>query len=70
MGGSLKQPMVVNGSGNVHVQPNATSKILTTVPSGHQVMMVGTANGGAWAHVMVDGLDGYMDQTQLQKPAQ
>ena len=71
VGNSLKQPMVVNNSnGTVHMQPNATSKILTTVPKGHQVMMVGTANGGAWAHVMVDGLDGYMDQTQLQKPTQ
>ena len=70
VGNSMNQPMVVTGAGNVHMQPNATSKILTTVPSGHQVTMVGTANGGAWAHVMVDGLDGYMDQTQLQKPAQ
>jgi hypothetical protein len=29
--------------------------------------MVGTTNGGAWAHVMVDGLDGYMDLVQLDK---
>jgi uncharacterized protein YgiM (DUF1202 family) len=71
VGNSMNQPMVVTtGNGNVHMQPNATSKILTTVPQGHQVTVVGTANGGAWAHVMVDGLDGYMDQTQLQKPAQ
>jgi hypothetical protein len=29
--------------------------------------MVGTTNGGAWAHVTVDGLDGYMDLLQLDK---
>src|SRR6516164_6688649 len=35
---------------------NATSKILTTGPRGHQVTMVGTANGGAWAHVYFAGV--------------
>ena len=71
VGNSLNQPMVVtSGNGNVHIQPNATSKILTTVPQGDQVTMVGMANGGAWAHVLVDGLDGYMDLTQLQKLGQ
>jgi uncharacterized protein YgiM (DUF1202 family) len=71
VGDSMNQPMVVNtDNGNVHMQPNATSKILTMVPKGHQVTMIGTANGGAWAHVSVDGLDGYMDMVQLQKPTQ
>ncbi len=68
VGDSMKQPMIVNAdNGNVHMQPNATSKLLTTVPHGHQVIMLGTANGGAWAHVSVDGLDGYMDLVQLDK---
>src|SRR4051812_8056815 len=68
VGDSMKQPMIVNAdNGNVHMQPNATSKLLTTVPHGHQVTMIGTANGGAWAHVTVDGLDGYMDMVQLGK---
>lgn len=71
VGTSMNQPMVVNtDNGNVHMQPNATSKILTMVPKGHQVTVIGTANGGAWAHVSVDGLDGYMDMVQLEKPAQ
>jgi hypothetical protein len=34
------------------------------------VTMIGTANGGAWAHVTVNGLDGYMDLVQLAKPSQ
>ena len=59
--------VVTTDNGNVRDQPNATAKILTTVPHGKQVTMIGTANGGAWAHVMVDGLDGYMDLVQLDK---
>jgi uncharacterized protein YgiM (DUF1202 family) len=68
VGDSMSEPMVVSiDNGNVREQPNPTSKILTTVPHGHRVTMIGTANGGAWAHVMVDGLDGYMDLVQLDK---
>jgi len=68
VGDSMSEPMVVSAdNGNVRDQPNATAKILTTVPHGKQVTMIGTANGGAWAHVMVDGLDGYMDLVQLDK---
>ena len=71
VGSSMNQPMVVSvDNGNVHMRPNATSQILTTVPKGQQVTMIGTANGGAWAHVKVGSLDGYMDLVQLQKPAQ
>ena len=71
VGSSLNEPMVVSvDNGNVHMQPNASSQILTTVPKGQQVTMIGTANGGAWAHVKVGALDGYMDLLQLQKLAQ
>ena len=71
VGDSMKQPMTVSsGNGNVHMQPNATSKLVTTVPRGHKVTMIGSANGGAWAHVMVGSLDGYMDMKQLSKAAQ
>src|SRR5262249_15588619 len=68
VGDSMREPMVVTtDNGNVREQPNAQAKLLTTVPRGQQVTMIGTANGGAWAHVMVGGLDGYMDLVQLQK---
>jgi uncharacterized protein YgiM (DUF1202 family) len=68
VGTSMSEPMVVTtDNGNVRMQPNPTSKILTLVPKGYHVTMIGTANGGAWAHVTVDGLDGYMDLLQLDK---
>jgi uncharacterized protein YgiM (DUF1202 family) len=68
VGTGMSEPMVVDvDNGNVREAPNAQAKILTTVPRGHRVMVVGTANGGAWAHVMVDGLEGYMDYVQLSK---
>jgi uncharacterized protein YgiM (DUF1202 family) len=68
VGDSMNEPMVVSAdNGNVREAPNAQAKILTTVPHGHRVTVIGTANGGAWAHIMVDGLDGYMDFVQLDK---
>ena len=68
VGDSLNEPMVVTAdNGNVREQPNAQAKLLTTVPHGERVVMIGTANGGAWAHVMVNGVDGYMDLVQLAK---
>ena len=68
VGDSLDEPMVVTAdNGNVREQPNAQAKLLTTVPHGERVVMIGTANGGAWAHVMVNGVDGYMDLVQLAK---
>jgi len=69
---AANEPMVVNvDNGTVREQPNPQSRILTTVPRGHQVTVLGTGNTSGWAHVMVDGLDGYMDMIQLnQVPSQ
>ena len=68
VGTSMNEPMVVSAdNGNVREAPTTQAKILTTVPHGHRVTVIGTANGGGWAHVMVDGLDGYMDFVQLDK---
>ena len=70
-GESMNQPMVVNvDDGNVRQKPNATAKILTKVLRGFSVTVIGTTNGGAWAHVkLASGLDGYIDFQQLSKPA-
>jgi len=70
-GESMNERMVVNvDNGNVREKPNPTAKILTKVPRGFPVTVIGTTNGGAWAHVKLDtGLDGYIDLTQLSKPA-
>ena len=70
VGSSMNQPMVVTAdNGIIRAQPNPTSKIRTTVPHGQKVTMIGTANGGAWAHILTaSGLDGYIDMVQLAKP--
>ena len=70
VGNSMNQPMVVSAdNGVVRAQPNATSQIRTTVPHGQKVTVIGTANGGAWAHILTaSGLDGYIDMVQLSKP--
>jgi len=58
--------LVITYFGNVREEPNAQAKVITTVPRGSKVMMIGTANGGGWAYVTVGGLDGYMDLVQLR----
>src|SRR5262249_28202684 len=58
--------MIVNSVGGVvHQTPDARSPLLTTLPPGYPVSVVGSA-GGSWAHVVVNGVDGYMDYSQLQ----
>jgi uncharacterized protein YgiM (DUF1202 family) len=71
VGDSMKEPMVVTAdNGIVRAKPNATATILTTVPHGQLVTVIGTVNG-AWAHILTQsGLDGYIDMVQLAKPAQ
>jgi len=70
VGNSINQPMVVTAdNGIVREAPNATAHIRTMVPHGQTVTMIGTANGGAWAHILTaSGLDGYIDMVQLAKP--
>jgi len=63
---SVDQPMlVITYFGNVREEPNAQARIITTVPRGSKVTVIGIANGGGWAHVTLGGLDGYMDLVQL-----
>src|SRR5262249_45423405 len=46
VGSSMNEPMVVStDTGNLRMQPNATSQILKELPKGQQVTMIGTANG-------------------------
>jgi len=59
--------LVITNSGNVREEPNAQARIVTTIPRGSKVTMVGTANGGGWAYVTVGGLGGYMDLVQLRR---
>jgi uncharacterized protein YgiM (DUF1202 family) len=65
---SVDQPMlVITDFGNVREEPDAQGRIITTVPRGSRVTMIGTANGGGWAYVTVGGLGGYMDLVQLRR---
>jgi uncharacterized protein YgiM (DUF1202 family) len=65
---SMREPMVINvDRGTVREKPNPTAHLVTTLPRGYPVMVVGTANGGGWAHVLVDGLSGFIDFVQLEK---
>ena len=69
LGSGMSQPMVVDASTAIlREQPNVQSKILTTLGRGERVTVIGTANGGGWAHVRVNGIDGYMDFVQLDRP--
>jgi hypothetical protein len=38
---------------------------MTTLPPGYQVSVIGSVNGN-WAHVVANGVDGYMSYNQLQ----
>jgi len=64
----VNMPMVVDvDDGTVRESPNVQSRVLTELPRGYEVTVIGTANGGGWAHVYADGLDGYMDMVQLDR---
>jgi uncharacterized protein YgiM (DUF1202 family) len=57
--------VIAANPGEVHSRPTTLSQVLTTVPKGTKVSVKEmTATG--WAHVDVNGTDGYIDSTQLQ----
>jgi len=66
---NLDQPMLVmTPTGNLREAPRLQSKVLAILPRGSQVTIIG--NGGGWAHVTVDGREGYMDPVQLRRAPQ
>jgi hypothetical protein len=68
IGSGMEEPMLVRAfTGYVREHANAQARILMRLPHGQKVTMVGTASGGAWAHVKVDGLDGFIDLVQLKR---
>ena len=68
---SMYQSMlVITDFGNVREAPNAQARVITTIPRGSKVTMIGTANGGGWAYVTVGGQGGYMDLVQLRRAPQ
>jgi hypothetical protein len=57
--------VVNSGGGTIHETPDPRSPLLGILPPGYQVPVLGTVNGN-WAHVVVNGIDGYMRDNQLQ----
>ncbi|HZT18181.1 MAG TPA: SH3 domain-containing protein [Dongiaceae bacterium] len=58
---------VVNSlGGTIHREPDPQSPVLATLRPGDQVSVVGSAEGSAWSHVVANGVDGYMENAQLQ----
>jgi len=57
--------VVIANSAEVRSRPTALSQVLTTLVKGSKVPVKEiTATG--WAHVEVNGADGYIDATELQ----
>ena len=57
--------VVIANSAAVHSRPTTLSQVLTTLAKGTKVPVKEiTATG--WAHVDVNGADGYIDATELQ----
>jgi Bacterial SH3 domain len=49
------------------MRPDPQSAVVTTLPPGVRVAVIGSANEGTWKHVVVNnGIDGYMPRTELQ----
>jgi uncharacterized protein YgiM (DUF1202 family) len=56
---------VVADPGKVRVRPATQSQILAEVPQGTKLPVLEVTATG-WAHVRVNGTDGYMESTQLR----
>ncbi len=54
------------GFANLRQKPTTTSKILDRLTQGTMVTVIETVSGGKWAHVKVNGKDGYIE-TKLLK---
>jgi len=57
--------VVIANSADVHSRPTTLSQVLVTLTRGTKVSVKEVMSTG-WAHVDVNGTDGYIDSTQLQ----
>lgn len=51
---------VAGESANLREKPTTTSKILEKLPKDTKVVVTEQVSGGKWAHVQVNGKDGYI----------
>jgi Bacterial SH3 domain len=64
---AVTRAVVSSYGGTLHMRPDPQSAVVTTLPPGVRVAVIGSANEGTWAHVVAsNGLDGYMPRTELQ----
>jgi hypothetical protein len=61
--------VVTSDGGIIRLQPTADSDLVTTLPRGTRVVVVGPYSNSGWAHVQANGYDGYMDFVQLTEAA-
>ena len=54
------------GGANLRAMPTTTSKILAKLPTGTKVTVIEKVAGGSWAHVKVNGKEGYIDSRLVE----
>jgi uncharacterized protein YgiM (DUF1202 family) len=54
-----------NGSVNLRAKPT-NSKVLAKLKPGTPITVTEKVGGGLWAHVIVNGMDGYVDSRLIE----
>jgi hypothetical protein len=62
---AIHTAVVKSYGGNVHMLPDSRSTIVTTLPAGAKVSVIGSTDWGTWDHVVANGVDGYMPHSEL-----
>lgn len=55
-----------NGSVNLREKPTTKSKILAKLKPGTPITVTEKVAGGLWAHVKVNGMEGYIDSRLIE----
>jgi Bacterial SH3 domain len=64
---TVTRAVVSSYGGTLHMRPDPQSAVVTTLPPGVRVAVIGSANEGTWQHVVANnGVDGYMPRAELQ----
>ena len=56
---AITMTAAANGT-HVYVQPDASSKVVSTLAAGTQVTVLDKTSNGMWAHVQVGSVSGYV----------
>jgi uncharacterized protein YgiM (DUF1202 family) len=55
-----------NGSVNLREKPTTKSKVLTKLKPGTPITVMEKVEDGLWAHVKVNGMEGYIDSRLIE----